>query len=141
MEVAAVSFVGIVLGMLALPNFARMRAMYRLRGVSQAVYIALQQARMSAIKENHPYRFYLAGTTYYVHDDVNNNGVQDTGEPVTQRNIQADAQGVTVSGVSSAAPVVFAPNGIATATGTVTVQNAQGSNTVSVSPAGRVRIN
>src|SRR5215813_12554174 len=87
MEVAAVAFIGIVLGMLALPSFARMRNVYRLRGVSQEVYMALQQARMSAIKENHNYRFYLASTTYYVHDDVNNNGVQDTGEPVTQRDV------------------------------------------------------
>jgi Tfp pilus assembly protein FimT len=141
MEVAAVSFIGIVLGLLALPNLARMREVYRLRGVSQEVYSALQQARMSAIKENHNYRFYLVGTTYYLHNDVNNNGAQDAGESVTQRNVQGDAKGVTLAGVAANAPIVFAPNGTATSTGTVTVQNTLGSNTVNVSPAGRVRIN
>jgi type IV fimbrial biogenesis protein FimT len=137
--------IGGIMTMMAVPNFAQMREIYRLRGATQEVYVSLQRARMAAIKENNGYRVYLAGgTTIVLHDDLNNDGVQDIGEPIIQRNVTADALGVSMTGMSAASALTFRQNGTATISGgitTITVTNTSGySKQLTVSPAGRITI-
>lgn len=140
----ALAIGGILTG-IAIPNFEQMREIYRLRGATQEVFVALQRARMSAVKENNQYRFYLVGNAYVLHNDLDSDGIEDAGEPKTQTNIQANAIGVTLSGMASASALTFRQNGtaiIAGGLGTITVTNtSEDQKTIVVSPAGRIRIN
>ena len=144
-EMMVALVIGSLMTMMALPNFVQMREIYRLRGATQEVYVSLQRARMAAIKENNGYRVYLAGgTTIILHDDLNSDGVEDAGEPIIQRNVAADALGVTMTGMSAASAVTFRQNGTALISGgitTITVTNTSGySKQLIVSPAGRITI-
>jgi type IV fimbrial biogenesis protein FimT len=144
-EMMVAIVIGSIMTMMALPNFNRMREIYRLRGATQEVYVSLQRARMAAIKENNGYRVYLTGgTTIVLHDDLNNDGIEDVGEPKIQKNVAADALGISMTGMSAASAVTFRQNGTATISGgisTITVTNASGySKQLIVSPAGRITI-
>jgi len=129
--------IGGIMTALAVPNFSQMREGYRLRGATHQVFTVLQRARIAAVKENHRYRFSVAGSTYTVHSDANNNNQVNDGEAVTSTDIHNSATSVSIS---STATIVFAADGTALTSGTVTVSNSSGNHTVSVSPAGRVRI-
>jgi len=129
--------IGGIMTALAVPNFSQMREGYRLRGATHQVFTALQRARIAAVKENNHYRFSVSGSTYTVHSDTNNNNAINDSETVTNTDIHEMA--TTVS-ISSTATIVFAEDGTAPTPGTVIVSNGSGSHTVSVSPAGRVRI-
>ena len=137
--------IGAVVTAMAIPNFEQMREIYRLHGATREIFVTLQGVRMTAVKENNRQRFYLVGNTYVVHNDLNNNGVEDVGEPKSQKDIQWNAHGVSLSGMSVATALVFLPNGTATISGgvsAITVQNASGDQKmILVSPAGRIRIN
>lgn len=137
-EIMIAIAIGGAMTALAVPNFRQMREGYRLRGATHQVFTALQRARIAAVKENNRYRFSVAGSTYTVHSDANNNNAINDGETVTNNDIHNTATNVSIS---STATIVFATDGTATTTGTVTVSNSSGSHTISVSPAGRVRIN
>lgn len=144
-EMMVALVIGSIMTMMALPNFAQMREIYRLRGATQEVFVSLQRARMAAIKENNWYRVYLTGgTTIVLHDDLNSDGIEDAGEPKIQRNVAADALGVSLNGISAASAVTFRNNGTATISGgvnTITVTNTSGySKQLIVSPAGRITI-
>jgi len=69
-------------------------------------------------------------------DDENNNGAEDGGETSVTKDIRSNYPGVTLS--ASAHPI-FYPRGTAWGT-TVTLTNTSGSKSVSVSTAGRVKI-
>ncbi len=141
-EMMIVILIGGVLTTLAIPNFAQMRQGYRLRGAAREVFIALQRARMAAMKENANYRIYITGTSIVVHDDLNSNNVADSGEPLTTTNIQADFSGISFpTAPSSSTPLIFSPNGTASSDTTVTVRNSSGQQRqVHVALGGRVRI-
>ena len=137
-EIMVAIAIGGILMAMAIPNFALMREGYRLRGATYTVFTVLQKARLAAIKENNQYRFYINNNVYFVHDDLNNSGTEDAGESVTQFNIQSYAKDVSIS---SNATIVFAADGTAVTTGTLTVSNSRGTKTIAVSPAGRVKVN
>src|SRR5262249_53256092 len=123
----------------------QIREIYQLRGATQEIFVTLQGARMAAVRENNRQRFYLVGNTYVVHNDLNCNGVEDTGEPKIQKNIQWNARGVSLSGMSAASALTFLQNGTAIVSGgvsAITVTNASGDQKmILVSPGGRIRIN
>jgi type IV fimbrial biogenesis protein FimT len=129
--------IGGILTALAVPNFAQMRATYRMRGATHEIFTALQRARMGAIKENNRYQFSISNSTYSVRSDVNNNGSFTTEETVTGRDIHNTASDVSLS---TSATIVFAANGTAVTAGTVTLSNGYQTKTITVSLAGRVKI-
>ncbi len=136
-EVLVVIAIGGVLTSMAIPLFTSMRDGYRLRGATHQVFTALQRARIAAVKANNRYRFLVTNSTYSVHNDADNDSTIDDGETVADQNIHSTASDVSIS---STATIVFAADGTAVTAGTITVSNTGGSHTVSVSPAGRVRI-
>jgi Tfp pilus assembly protein FimT len=131
-----------ILSMVTTPIVAQTLQLYALRGAARGVMADLQRARMGAVMENHHYRFVIVDSdTYKLHDDTNNNDTIDAGETVTTRNIQTDCPGIQLA--TGAAAIVFAADGTASSTGTVTVSTTTLPSTsanVVVSSAGRVRI-
>lgn len=121
------------------PVFSQLLGIYHLRGATQEVFAELQRARLAAVMENHRYRLLVIdGTgTYEVHDDKNNNGVDDGGE-VTTRGVDIENPGVVLSG--DEAGVTFLPNGTALTYGTITISHGNGrTKSVVVSSGGRIR--
>ncbi len=126
-----------IIAAIAAPNFQTYMAQRRLNGAARQVMTDLMDARMKAVSENNQFKvFFLDTHQYKVLDDENNNGTEDTGETSVTKDIQSDYPGVTLS--ASAHPI-FYPRGTAWGT-TVTLTNTSGSKSVSVSTAGRVKI-
>lgn len=126
-----------IIAAIAAPNFQTYMAQRRLNGAARLVMTDLMDARMKAVSENSQFKvFFLDTHQYKVLDDENNNGTEDTGETSVTKDIQSNYPGVTLS--ASAHPI-FYPRGTAWGT-TVTLTNTSGSKSVSVSTAGRVKI-
>ena len=126
-----------IIAAIAAPNFQTYMAQRRLNGAARQVMTDLMDARMKAVSENNQFKvFFLDTHQYKVLDDENNNGTEDTGETSVTKDIQSNYPGVTLS--ASAHPI-FYPRGTAWGT-TVTLTNTSGSKSVSVSTAGRVKI-
>lgn len=126
-----------IIAAIAAPNFQTYMAQRRLNGAARLVMTDLMDARMKAVSENNQFKvFFLDTHQYKVLDDENNNGTEDTGETSVTKDIQSNYPGVTLS--ASAHPI-FYPRGTAWGT-TVTLTNTSGSKSVSVSTAGRVKI-
>jgi prepilin-type N-terminal cleavage/methylation domain-containing protein len=143
--------IGGIMTAMAVPNFNQMREGYRLRAATYEVFTALQRARSEAVKRNNNYRFSLVnGTTYRLHDDANNDGVINTGETVTQKNISLEAQGTqmyfycwtwTGSGWQWATALNFAPDGTSGDMSWVAVANAQWEyKWIQISSTGRIQV-
>lgn len=121
------------------PVFSQLLGVYHLRGATQEVFAELQRARLAAVMENHRYRFsVIDGTgTYEIHDDKNNNGMDDSGE-VTTRGVDIENPGVVLSG--NEVGVTFLPNGTAVTYGDITISHGSGhTRSVVVSSGGRIR--
>jgi Tfp pilus assembly protein FimT len=121
------------------PVFTQLLGIYHLRGATQEIFAELQRARLAAVMENHRFRLsVIDGTgTYDVHDDRNNDGVEDEGE-VTSRGVDIDNPGIVLSGEQ--AGVTFLPNGTALTYGTITISHSNGRvKSVVVSSGGRIR--
>ena len=126
-----------IIAAIAAPHFQTYMAQRRLNGAARLVMTDLMDARMKAVSENNQFKvFFLDTHQYKVLDDENNNGTEDTGETSVTKDIQTNYPGVTLS--ASAHPI-FYPRGTAWGT-TVTLTNTSGSKSVSVSTAGRVKI-
>jgi len=126
-----------IIAAIAAPNFQTYMAQRRLNGAARLVMTDLMDARMKAVSENNQFKvFFLDTHQYKMLDDENNNGTEDTGETSVTKDIQSNYPGVTLS--ASAHPI-FYPRGTAWGT-TVTLTNTSGSKSVSVSTAGRVKI-
>ena len=122
----------------ASPHIGQTMRVYSLRGAALEVFAELQNARLAAVTQNNPFRFTLQDSTHYaIHDDSNRDGVEDAGEVIV-KDIHANSPTVSLA-VSGA--IEFAPNGIASGPGTITVTNSFGDTMrVTVSRAGRIRI-
>ena len=137
MEMMIVIAVLTIIAAIAAPHFQTYMAQRRLNGAARLVMTDLMDARMKAVSENNQFKvFFLDTHQYKVLDDENNNGTEDTGETSVTKDIQSNYPGVTLS--ASAHPI-FYPRGTAWGT-TVTLTNTSGSKSVSVSTAGRVKI-
>lgn len=138
-EVAATLLVLSVLMLVMVPILSQLLGMYHLRGATEEIYAELQRSRLAAVMENNQYRFYVVDGSdrYKIHDDRNNDGVEDTGE-VTSRTVELENPGIILAGNDT---VTFLPNGTALTYGTFTVMNGSGrSKQVIVSSGGRIRI-
>jgi type IV fimbrial biogenesis protein FimT len=141
MEIMIVIAVIGILSAIAIPAFTSMLPGMRLNGAARMVAGDLMAARMNAVKQNNGFRVFFnsPGTNQYqILDDDNNNNSADTGEAITTKNIQTEYHDVTLSSTNNP---IFSPRGTATNLPTVTLQNSSGSKTVTVSIAGRVKIN
>ncbi len=97
----------------------------------------LMGARMKAANENNRFKvFFLDNHRYKILDDNDNDNTEDTGETTTIKTIQNAYPDVTLSATANP---IFYPNGTAYGT-TITFTNVSGSKDVSVSTAGRVKI-
>ena len=141
MEVIIVfALIGIVAA-IGIPSFMSMLPGMRLNGAARMVMGDLMAARMNAVKQNNEFKVFFnspAPNQYQILDDDNNNGTADTGEAITAKNIQTEYNDVTLS--SNNDPI-FSPRGTATNLPTLTLQNSNGTKAVTVSIAGRVKIN
>ena len=76
----ALALTAIVVGTGA-PNFSAMYDTYTLHGAARRIVADLRKARISAATENNWYRLELVDSqTYSIHDDDDNDGVEDAGD-------------------------------------------------------------
>jgi prepilin-type N-terminal cleavage/methylation domain-containing protein len=85
--------IGIV-SAIAIPNFSKWREKHQIDGQAQKVYFDLMLARTAAVKSNNDVlvTFNLVANTYKIHEDTDNDGVEDAGEnlknAVLENNVQ-----------------------------------------------------
>ena len=142
-EMMIVIAVFAIVAAIAIPNFMSWLPGMRLNGAARQVMGDLMAARMNAVKQNNEFKVFFnspGANQYQILDDDDNDGTADTGEAITTpaKNIQDNYPDVTVSSTNN--PIFF-PRGTATGLPTVTLQNSSGTKTVTVSIAGRVKIN
>ena len=130
-----------ILAGIAVPNFLAWLPKSRLNGAARQVMGDLMAARMKAVSQNNEFKiFFLAnGHEYMILDDDDNDGTADTGEWTEIKDIRNEYSDVTFDLTKTADPV-FSSRGTATNT-TITLQNSSGSKDITISIAGRVKIN
>lgn len=128
-----------VIAAIALPGFQGWMIKNRLNGAARQVMTELMETRSKAVSRNNRFRvFFINDHQYTILDDRNNNNTVDTGEPTLTRDIHADYFDVHFTATANP---IFYPRGTAFGT-TVTLRNgAGGEKRVTVSTAGRVKIN
>jgi type IV fimbrial biogenesis protein FimT len=136
--ILVVAVMGIVAA-IAIPSFMALLPAMRVNGAARQVMSDLMDARMEAVKQNHEFKvFFLNNHEYKILDDNDSDGVDDGGLEISRTiDIQDNYKDVTLSDTGDP---VFSPKGTATNLSTITVQNASGSKTVSISIAGRVKV-
>ena len=111
---------------------------YRLNGAARLIRSDLLSARMQAVSQGNEFRIIFDDPYQYtILDDDNNNGKQEAAEPVESRDLRDDYQGVSFDANNNP---IFHPRGIATNLATITLSNAVGEKSITVSMTGRVRI-
>ena len=126
---------------IAIPNYLAWLPKSRLNGAARQVMCDLMAARMKAVKLNHRVKvFFYSNYQYKICDDANNDNTVADGEGDVQlRNIQNEYSDVTFDSSNPPDPV-FSSRGTAT-NPTITLQNSSGSKNITISIAGRVKIN
>jgi type IV fimbrial biogenesis protein FimT len=128
-----------ILAAIAVPNIIAQMPGYRLNGAARQVLGDLVAARMQAVSQNNEFKvFFLDNHRYMILDDDDNDGTADGGEATQTKDIQTDYYDVTFN--SNNDPI-FQPNGTASNLATITLSNTSGSHSITISSAGRVRIN
>ncbi|MFQ5450989.1 MAG: GspH/FimT family pseudopilin [Nitrospinaceae bacterium] len=79
---------GILMG-IAIPNYSQWVENYKISAESQKLYLDLMLARSSAVKNNNNviFTFEPGNNRYRIHNDTNENGVEDPGEGVKVVNL------------------------------------------------------
>ncbi len=140
-EMMIVIAVFAMMAAIAIPAFMSLLPGMRLNGAARQIMGDLMAARMDAVKQNNEVRVFFnsPGTNQYqILDDDDNDGISDTGEAITTKNIRDNYHDVTFTSTNNP---IFHPRGTATSLPTITLQNSNGTKTVTVSITGRVRIN
>lgn len=130
-----------ILAAVAIPGFVSQMPRYRLNGAARQVMGDLMWARMQAVSLNRRVKvFFFNNHEYKICDDADNNGTVADGEGDVQvKDIQDNYHDVTFDLTATADPV-FSPRGTAT-NRTITLTNSNGSKSITISIAGRVKIN
>ena len=140
-EMMIVIAVFAIVAAIAIPAFMSLLPGMRLNGAARQIMGDLMAARMDAVKQNNEVRVFFnsPGTNQYqILDDDDNDGISDTGEAITTKNIRDNYHDVTFTSTNNP---IFHPRGTATSLSTITLRNSDGTKTVTVSITGRVRIN
>ena len=126
---------------IAIPNYLAWLPKSRLNGAARQVMGDLMAARMKAVSLNHRVKvFFYSNHEYKICDDADNNGTVTDGEGDVQlRDIQNEYSDVTFDSSNPPDPVLSS-RGTAT-NPTITLQNSSGSKDITISIAGRVKIN
>lgn len=126
---------------IAIPAFTSMLPGMRLNGAARMVAGDLMAARMKAVKLNQRTKvFFDNAHQYRICDDADNDGTVDDGEgDVISRDIHNEYHDVNLDLDNTGDPV-FSPRGTAT-NRTITLQNSEGSKSITITIAGRVKIN
>ena len=132
-----------ILAAVAIPGFVSQMPRYRLNGAARQVMGDLMWARMQAVSQNNEFKiFFLSNHEYKILDDDDNDGAVDStpspGEWTKTIDIHDEYHDVTFTSTNN--PIFF-PRGTATNLPTITLTNSAGSKTITISIAGRVRIN
>ncbi len=131
--------IGIMIG-IAIPNFNEYLRSRRLSGATMQMYVELMNARQQAVTQNKWVSLRLENSHQYkIFTDSNKNGVIDTGESVIDGDIHPDFADVTFT-TSAGTIFAFYPNGTA-ASKTLSLSGSAGSKNITISTAGRVKIN
>ena len=140
-EMMIVIAVFAIVASIAIPNFMSLLPGMRLNGAARQVMGDLMAARMKAVKLNKKTKvFFDNDHQYRICDDADNNGTVADGEGEVQlRDIQTEYSDVTFDSSNPPDPV-FSSRGTATTT-TITLQNSSGLKVITISIAGRVKIN
>ena len=129
--------IAVIIMAISAPELRKIMTRNRLNGAGRQIVNDLMHSRMKATSQNNRFRvIFLDNHRYTIHDDDNNNNTVDTGEATLTKDIQDSYHDVTFS---ATADPIFYPRGTSWGT-TVTVSNSVGSKNVSVSTAGRVKI-
>ncbi|MCF6149502.1 MAG: prepilin-type N-terminal cleavage/methylation domain-containing protein [Candidatus Kuenenia sp.] len=119
--------------------YLNMKPQLRLNGAARQVMGDLANARMKAISQNNEYKiFFVDNHQYQILDDNDNDGTIDSGEEVTTRDIQTEYYDTTFSATANP---IFHPRGNAAPSTSITLTNPAGEKTITVSIAGRIKIN
>ncbi|MDL1980588.1 MAG: GspH/FimT family pseudopilin [Deltaproteobacteria bacterium] len=137
-----IAILGIFAG-IAIPNYLAWLPKSRLNGAARQVMGDLMAARMQAVKQNHRVKvFFYSNHQYKVCDDANNDTTIDDGEgDVKLRDIQTEYYDVTLSANNNP---IFQPNGTVSNLPTInlgSLSNSSWSKSITISSAGRVKIN
>ncbi|MCP4579692.1 MAG: prepilin-type N-terminal cleavage/methylation domain-containing protein [Deltaproteobacteria bacterium] len=141
MEMIVVVAVFSILAAIAIPSFMSLLPGMRLNGAARQVLGDLMTARMKAVKLNQRTKVFFDNSYQYrICDDADNNDTVTSGEgDVEDKSIQANYQDVSFDLNNTSDPVFF-PKGTAS-NRTITLQNSSGSKRITISIAGRVKIN
>ncbi|MEC4674615.1 MAG: GspH/FimT family pseudopilin [Nitrospirota bacterium] len=111
---------------------------YRLNGAARLIRSDLLSARMQAVTQGNEFRvIFDEPFQYIILDDDNNNGKREADESIASRDLRDDYHGVSFDANNNP---IFHPRGIASSLATITLSNAVGEKSITVSMTGRVRI-
>jgi type II secretion system protein H len=129
-----------ILSAIALPSFQNYMAQRRLSGATRELYGNLSLARLKAVTMNQWIALNIDdGHRYTIFKDDNKDGIVDNGEAISTLDIHPTYRDVNFS-TASGTVFTFYPNGTG-ATGTLNLTNPTGSKRITISSAGRIKIN
>jgi type IV fimbrial biogenesis protein FimT len=137
-----IAILGIFAG-IAIPNYLAWLPKSRLNGAARQVMGDLMAARMQAVSQNNEFKVFFLdnGHEYMILDDDNNDGIADAAEWTQTKDIQTEHYDVTLSANNDP---IFQPNGTASNLPNITLDslsNSSWSKSITISSAGRVKIN
>ena len=104
----------------AIPNYSQWAERYEINGESQKLYLDLQLARITALRNNNDVvvTFNTGLNTYVIHNDTNSDGAQDSGESLKAVSLKHSVQygffGTSITDMDGnvvSAPLVLANGG------------------------------
>ena len=133
-----IAIIGILIG-IAAPNFMDYLRSRRLSGATMQVFVDLMNARQQAVTQNKRVWLRIENSHQYkIITDENNNGTVDNGESFITRDLHPDFADVTFT-TAAGTKISFLPRGSASSD-TIYLNGAAGSKSISISTAGRVKI-
>ena len=140
-EMVIVIAVMAILAAIAVPHFQTYMTQRRLSGAARQVMTDLMAAKMKAVSLNQDVKVSFGSThIYQIWNDANGDGTvaDDEGDDI-ERDTHPDYHDVALS-MGEIKYIIFYPRGTAS-NRAVTATNSTGSKTITVSLAGRVKIN
>jgi len=137
-ELLVVIAIAGILTAIAVPNFLGYQYSYRLKGAISTLRGDLYGTKMLAIKRGVQYKVAFTADGYQIQRGNLSTGSTSYTTEIT-RNFANDYPGVTADTAATANPV-FSPRGTATPV-TITLKTSQKSQTITISLAGRIKVN
>lgn len=142
-EVIVVSAIVAIISAIAIPQMNNLMNTYRLNGATRLVWADLQNARMTAIKENG--RIQVVFTTTQINPTLFTSSYNfirvNTGEIIFSRNLQSEYPAITAAKTGGGG-ITFESSGITlnNENATVVAQGSMGSRSIEIKGTGRITI-